>query len=232
MSCSSTTPLGLAIIEHGPSSFTVETLEGDIPEEKLDEREAHWIATLNTIVPNGYNKMRHGRCRHREASSLSAFYAPTTVSVELRQIKRGGSPHLIYAYLHQVSGEEVRVVFGQGAESTYVHAVRDATKFLEDFATVSIVADPRIFDTTASEYSTKLTQFDGLIIQRIRVAKWNSLVAVYIDAKRICFGGKTVPYEAAVEKALSFAKTLHDIHPEAILVNNVSKSATGGCSPS
>lgn len=232
VSCRSTTPLGLAISEHDPDSFVVDTLESGIPEENLDEREAHWIATLNTIVPHGYNKMRHGRCRHREASSLSAFYAPSTVSVKLRQIKRGGAPHLIYAYLRQASGEEVRVVFGQGAESTYAHAVCDATKFLEDFAAVPIEADPRIFDTTASEYSAKLARFDGLTLCRIRVAKWNSLAAVHIDAARICFGGKTIPYEKAVEKALSFAKALHEKHPEATLVNDVSKSATGGCLPS
>ena len=229
VTCSSSTPLGLAITAHGPDAFMVESLEVCVPESKLDEREAHWIATLNTLTPNGYNKMRHGRCRHRTSSSLAEFYAPTTTGVRLCQIKRWGAPKLIYAYLHQVSGEEVRVVFGQGKESTYASAVSGATSFLEAFAAVPIDADPRILDTTVSEYEAKLVRFDDRDICRIRIAKFNTLAAVYVDKERICFGGKTTTYEQAVEKAVSFATQLHIRHPAAILLNDSSKSATGSC---
>jgi hypothetical protein len=232
VSCPSSTPLGIAIQTNGPGAFKVETLESDLPEERLDEREAYWIEALNTRTPNGYNKMRHGRCRHREESSLAEFYAPRTTGVHLKQIKRDGAPHLIYAYLHQKSGEDVRLVFGQGEGSSYAKAVADATDFLTAFEGVPIEADPRIFDGTASEYETKLARFDGVTISRIRVAKFNTMSAVYIDKERICFGGKKSTYEEAVKKALAFADALLQKHPEAIVIDDASKSATGGCSSS
>jgi len=230
VSCVSFTPLGIAIQTHGPGAFTVETVEAGVAEDRLDEREAHWISELNTLVPNGYNKMRHGRCRHRDASSLSVFYAPRTTGVRLRQIRRHGEPHLIYAYLRQHSGDEVRVVFGQGDSSTYATAVAEATTFLEAFASVPIEADPRVLNATASEYDAKLARFDDVTIGRIRVAKFNTLAAVYVDKERICFGGKHSTYEQAVEKALAFAHALLQKHPDAIVINDASKSATGGCS--
>ena len=229
VSCFSRTPLGLAIQEHGPAAFTVETVEAGLAEGLLDEREAHWIAELNTLVPNGYNKMRHGRCRHRDASSLSAFYAPRTTGVRLRQIKRHGEPHLIYAYLAQEDGNEVRVVFGQGDSSTYATAVTEATHFLEAFTSVPIEADPRILNYAATEFDAKLARFDGVDIARIRVAKFNTLVAVYVDDARICFGGKHSTYEQALKKALAFARALQQKHSGVILIDNASKSATGGC---
>jgi len=232
VSCSSSTPLGLAIQEHGADAFTVETVETGIAENRLDEREAYWISELHTLVPNGYNKMRHGRCRHRDASSLSAFYAPRTTGVRLTQIRRNGQPHLIYAYLLQEDGEEVRVVFGQGGGSTYAIAVAEATTFLEAFAAVPIEVDPRILNADATEYETKLSRFENVTIHRIRVAKFNAMAAVYIDKERICFGGKHSTYEQAVHKALAFAHALLQKHPEANLINDVSKSATGGCPPS
>jgi hypothetical protein len=229
VSCKSSTLLGLALQTHGPGAFKVETLEAGIPEERLDEREAHWITALNTLTPNGYNKMRHGRCRHRDASSLSEFYAPRTTGVRLVQIKRLGEPHLIYAYLRQTSGEEVRLVFGQGEGSTYATAIADATHFLTAFESVPIEADPRILSTTATEYDTKLARFDDVTVDRIRVAKFNTLAAVYVDKARICFGGKTSTYEQAVQKALAFAHALLQKHPEATVIDDASKSATGGC---
>jgi hypothetical protein len=232
LSCSKTTPLGRAIQEYGATAFTVETLESGVDEEHLDDREAYWISTLNTIVPKGYNKMRHGRCRHRSSSRLVEFYVPTTVAVKLRPIKKDGVPRLVYVYLIQQSGEEVRLVFGQGTETTYAQAVAEATAFVAEFANIPVDAPPHIYDTTANEYSQKLLQFDGKMISRIRIAKWNSLVAVHIDGVRICFGGKRISYDDAVEKARAFARELYNRHTEAILIDEASKSATGGCVPS
>jgi hypothetical protein len=124
----------------------------------------------------------------------------------------------------------VRVVFGQGEGSTYATAVAEATRFLEAFAGVPIEADPRILNAAASEYDTKMARFDDVTICRIRVAKFNNLAAVYVDKERICFGGKHSTYEQAVEKALAFAHALLQKHPDAIMINDASKSATGGCS--
>ncbi len=232
VSCPATTPLGLAILRYGAPAFTVDTLESAIPEERLDEREAHWIAALNTCVPHGYNKMRHGRCRHRGTSTLAEFYAPKVTGIKLRQIKRNGEPHLIYAYLQQREGDEVRIVFGQGKDSTYAEAVQAALTFLEPFEDVPIDADPRVLNPDVYEYETKLSRFDAAQVSQIRLAKFNTLAAVYVDKSRICFGGKHVTYEQAVQKALAFAQALHNRHPDALLINTASKSATGGCSPS
>jgi len=231
-SCPSGTALGLAIAQYGPEQFSVETLEANVPEERLDEREAHWITALGTMVPSGYNKMRHGRCRHRDSSTLGDFYAPQTVGVRLRQIKRGGEPHLIYAYLQKKTGDEIRIVFGQGKDSSYEAAIAEAKSFLEAFTDVPVEADPRILDTDATEYDGKLERFDGLRVDRIRLAKFNTLCAVYVDKQRVCFGGKRSTFEQAVAKALQFASLLQMRHPEATLINETSKSATGGCLPS
>jgi hypothetical protein len=123
-------------------------------------------------------------------------------------------------------------VFGQGEESTYADAVRDVSAFMEAFADVPIDADPRILNPTASEYAEKLSRFDDRTVMRIRVAKFNTLVAVYVDKERICFGGKHTTYPQALEKAMAFAHSLLEKHPGAQIVNSASKSATGGCSPS
>ena len=225
----SSTPLHLAIQTHGSGAFTLTSIESGVPEERLDEREAHWIAELNTVVPNGYNKMRHGRCRHRESSSLSAFYAPITESVRVTQIERNGVPHLIHVYLQlKESGESARLVFGQGKGSRFADALSEVLEFLSVFD-CPIEMDPRIINPTASEYETKLQRFDGVNISKIRVAKFNNLAAVYIDKERICFGGKTITFEQAVEKARTFAHALIQKHTEATYIDSSSKSATGGC---
>lgn len=222
VSCSSTTPLASAIIEHGSDAFTVETLEANVPESRLDEREAHWIDELNTIAPNGYNKMRHGRCRHRESSSLSEFYAPITESCRVRQIKKAGVPHLIHLHLRlKDDREDARITFGQGEDSSYEEAVAELKLFLSAFNSIPIDMDPRIIDPTVSEFEEKLMRFDEIEISKIRIAKFNSLAAVYIDKARICFGGKKSTFEQAVERAEAFAEQLSSRHPEAVLVNSI-----------
>ena len=232
VSCSATTPLGSDITKYGREGFVVENLEENIPEDHLDEREAFWIAESDSMVPNGYNVMRHGRCRHRNATSLAKFYIPTTTCVRLRQIRSAGVPHIIYAYLEQSNGEDVRLTFGQGNGSTYADAVREATDFLLHMANIPIETDPRVLTPDVYEYDEKLARFDGLSIKRIRVAKFNTLVGVYVDKTRICFGGKTTTYAQALEKALQFAHSLKIKHSEATVIDDASKSATGGCLPS
>ena len=229
VSCVSSTPLGVAIQTFGRDSFSIETVENYVDDERLDEREAHWINELKTITPHGYNKMRHGRCRHRESSSVSDFYAPLTASIRLRQICKSGEPRLIYAYLQQKNGEEVRIIFGQGKNSAYSTAVEEANTFLESFPSVPVEADPRILNPDASPYETKIAQFDDTPVTKIRVAKFNTLVAVYVNTARVCFGGKRSTFEQSIEKALAFAHALLQKHPDAILSNTASKSATGDC---
>ena len=53
LSCPATTPLGTDITAFGPEAFVVSCVEADVPEDRLDEREAYWIQHENTLVPHG-----------------------------------------------------------------------------------------------------------------------------------------------------------------------------------
>jgi len=44
-----------ALLKYGLDSFTIETIDICDTIDDLNERETYWIATLNTISPNGYN---------------------------------------------------------------------------------------------------------------------------------------------------------------------------------
>lgn len=49
-------PIGEAILKHGENNFQIEQLEVCASIDELNEREAYWTQTLNTVQPNGYNK--------------------------------------------------------------------------------------------------------------------------------------------------------------------------------
>ena len=44
-----------AIEKYGPQSFTQSIIDTALNQEELDEKERHWIRTLNTLSPHGYN---------------------------------------------------------------------------------------------------------------------------------------------------------------------------------
>lgn len=48
-----------AIKKYGPDLFTWHIIESGIPMSDLGDRERFWIASLNTVAPNGYN-LTHG----------------------------------------------------------------------------------------------------------------------------------------------------------------------------
>lgn len=47
--------LSRAIVKYGKSAFKIEILEFCKSREELDIREIYWIASLDTVAPNGYN---------------------------------------------------------------------------------------------------------------------------------------------------------------------------------
>lgn len=49
-----------AILKYGIQNFQVEQIDTATSQEELNEKEAHWITTLNTISPNGYNLQNGG----------------------------------------------------------------------------------------------------------------------------------------------------------------------------
>ena len=56
--------IDLAIKKHGYDAFHYEILEL-CEEDNLNQREIHWIATLDTIYPNGYNLTIGGKSGRR-----------------------------------------------------------------------------------------------------------------------------------------------------------------------
>jgi hypothetical protein len=227
------TPLAQAILEFGADDFELTTLEVDISEEMLDEREAHWIATRKTTVPDGFNVMRHARCKHRTDSTLADHYLPTTTKVRITSVKRGGSNKLVYVYLDQNTGEPVRLVFGQGASASYAEALLEAQEFATIFATSGIEVYEEESEDPLRKYREKVESIRSNKVERIRIAKFNHLVALHIKHNegtlRICFGGKTIPLKDAYKTAKQVKDLLMETHTGAILQDDVSESATGDC---
>lgn len=65
------TPIRDAILADGPDAFEAVELEHCRSEAHLREREAAWIAELNTTVPNGYN-VRVGESGWRHTAEAKA----------------------------------------------------------------------------------------------------------------------------------------------------------------
>jgi hypothetical protein len=227
------TPLAKAILEFGADDFELTCLEKDLPENTLDEREAHWIATLNTIIPHGYNVMRHSRCKHREHTTLAEHYLPTTNKVRITSIKSGGAPKIIYVYLDQKKADPVRITFGQSATCDYAKALEEAKDFAARFAEEGIDIVEEIADDPLRKYREKIEETRTLEVKSLRIAKFNSLVALYIKHKdgmmRMCFGGKTVKHEDAYKTAKLIKDSILEIHATASFEDSLSMSATGDC---
>lgn len=54
------TALGHAILKYGPSAFCVGVVEGDLPPEALNDREAFWVKELKTLTTQGGYNIREG----------------------------------------------------------------------------------------------------------------------------------------------------------------------------
>lgn len=228
------TPLADAIRESGPDNFELLTLESGIAQERLDEREAFWIASLKSTVPTGYNVMRHARCKHRTGTTLANFYLPTTYKVRVASIHRGGAPRLVYVYLNQTDDTIARLVFGQAADATYESAMAEAQEFVAVFVENGIETVEEEGEDPLRKYRDTLNEFRGKTVERVRIAKFNHLVAIYITTtegmKRMCFGGKTITQEQAYKVALSVLEALRELCTIKLLQDDLSRSATGGCS--
>ena len=230
---SAKTPLATAILEYGPDDFELTCLEKDLPESTLDEREAHWITTLNTIVPHGYNVMRHSRCKHREHTTLAEHYLMTTTKVRITSIKSKGVSKIVYVYLDQMKADPVRITFGQGAKSEYAKALEEAKDFAERFAEEGVEVVEEDVEDPLRKYREKIEEMRTLEVKSLRIAKFNSLVALYIKHKegtiRMCFGGKTVKQEDAYKTAIVIKDSIQEIHATATFEDSLSRSATGDC---
>ena len=196
------TPLANAIRRYGPDSFKIELLE-TATEQTADDREAYWIGACNSVVPNGYNVMSHSRCKHRQSTTIEDNYIKTATGVELKVIKKHDIPHLVYVYV-DIPTERKRFVFGQTHNSEFENTLAEANSFVSKFTSQGIPL----------KSSDKLDSYRNKTILRIRVAKFNkTMVAIYIKTTegqhRICFGGKTLTYDKALENANEFIRRLN-----------------------
>lgn len=196
------TPIANAIREYGADNFKIELLE-TVPEYKTDAREAYWIETLNTVIPNGYNVMSHSRCKHRSSTTIADNYIDLATEIELKIIKKQGIPTIVYVYI-DLPNERKRIVFGQTQNSNFEDVLAEANEFVSKFTKNGV----------SLKNSDKAEYFKNKHIIGIRIVKFNkTMVAVYIktdtDQQRICFGGKTTTYDQALEKANEFIKKLN-----------------------
>lgn len=227
------TPLSKSIYESGIEDFKISSLESDILSNLLDEREAHWIQKLNTTIPNGFNVMRHSRCKHRDKTTIALHYLPTTVKIRLSYIKRCGVNKLIHLYLYQLNSATVRLVFGQNKLSTFDDALTEAKAFIGVFIEKGIEFIKDDSDDLLMKHRKNINMLKNKIVTNIRVAKFNYLIALYITYNegilRMCFGGKTILQKTAYNTAIIAKDILMDMHPCATFKDDVSKSATSGC---
>lgn len=209
----SNAPLHTAIREHGAGCFMHEVVE-TVLSSTADEREAYWIRTLGTAVPNGYNVNVHSRCKHRDSDNPADIYLDRATEVELRRIQRNGVPTLVYVYVTTADGRE-RLTFGQSKSSTFEQALADATRCVEVFRERGV----RIRE------GDRFSQFEGHDIQKVRLVTFNrTMVAVYITLNnkqiRMCFGGKNVTYDESIKNAREFVRGLRT----EVIEDNLSKS--------
>jgi group I intron endonuclease len=74
-----------AVLKHGLGSFEIEVVETCDTIDQLNKRERYWIATLNTISPNGYN-IEEGGKHFLMSESTKAKLRERKVSDETRQL--------------------------------------------------------------------------------------------------------------------------------------------------
>jgi group I intron endonuclease len=214
----SDTPLHSAIREHGSEVFKIELVE-KVPERSADEREAFYIRTFNTLIPNGYNAASYSRCKHREETGIEEAYLESATSIELTTINKNGSPKLVYVYVTTPT-ERKRFTFGQSIHSSYEDALKDANTFLEKFKERGVTV------------LSKELPFLDEEVKQVRLVTFNrTMAAVYVtqlsgEKRRICFGGKTIPYEKAVENARNYASRLKYEKLEDNLLKSSQQAAT------
>jgi hypothetical protein len=225
----STTPLADAIRLYGADAFELNEIQ-KAPADELDALEAKLICEMNTIVPNGYNVSSHSHNHYLNPLSLVSHYKGRVASAVVRPIRRDGKYALVYVMLSfkDEDTNSERIVFGQKKDDTYERAHEDALSF------VKAIGCPFTEETSNSldpleRYASKIKEFEGKSITRVRITTASNLVAVYVttaDAKsykdqvRICFGGKVVPQDVAYELAKQFVNALC-INKSIILEDNI-----------
>lgn len=233
---SSTTAFAKAIAEHGRDNFTRTILQKGVLDE-LDGLEAQYIETENTVMPHGYNKMRHSKVKNRTSSNIDTYFQDKVVKATLRPIRKDGSWELVYVMLELNNGSERRIVFGQNKDDTYSAAREQAMEFIISLG-CPYEEDNSNSNELTEKYSKKLQEFQDKVITRIRIAKFNTHVAVYIsttetkshkEQARICFCSKGKSFQELYNDALQFVN-LFSITDKSVIHDSLQSSQQAAAS--
>jgi hypothetical protein len=209
------TPLAEAIKTYGKDDFLTEVIE-HVELERLDEREVHWISTLKTVTPCGYNVYRHGKSKFHESSTLENYFKDIAVSCTISPIKENGKYKKVYLKIKLTDGSVRRLAFCPKV-STIEENYNNAKLFCKDF-TCPIIEENYTSTEIDEKYKTKLKDYIENPATKIRITTAAKLIAVYINSdekmeykkqKKICFGGVTVTLNNAYKTALSFVSLLN-----------------------
>ena len=225
------TPLYLSISEDGKDAFEIKEIIRDSL-NNLDAREAYYINEYNTLVPNGYNVMRHGRIKGRKSTNIYEYYLSLTAKGFAVPINMNGVHRYIRVYLEKKNGEKIRLMFGTGHFDTYQSACQQAKDFASIFISKNIPFSLYFEQNTLiSKYSDKISLLSQINLTKIRISTQKSgsniLLAVffrpenaksYKDEMRMCFGGKTISLHDAITTACLVIERL-DINEEIIIIS-------------
>jgi len=215
----------------GTEFFYVELLE-ECSIDALDDREVFHILQYNSQVPNGYNVVvgnPHKATNPEHTSrALKKYYddpvikqqhskvhmnkfTPIDVSknvarVEIKPISQKGTSKIVYMYIFYSDGSSYRRRYG----GIHIDFKDSYNRCLADAATIT--PHEHIIDYVINSHDNhKYSDFGAvysikLVHQRMKEL---NLVAILIhsersSSKRIVFGGKTIPFDVAYSRAMSF----------------------------
>ena len=95
-----------ALLKYGLDSFTIETIDRCDTIDDLNERETYWIATLNTLCPNGYNIEAGGK----------HFLMSETTKAKLRGQKRSEQTRQLLSQINSNRSNEWNRNIAQAAK--------------------------------------------------------------------------------------------------------------------
>ena len=167
-----------AILEHGPSQFTVILLE-ECNLSDIDARERHWIDERNTLYPNGYNVLYgapydfNSESRAKMSKTLQEYFKNQHVkeqyskahqnhfhpvdpddvkSIRLNPINQNGTPTIVYMYITKKDETVHRRRYG-GKHEDFVSAMDRAKRDAESLC-------PTNTSIVASRIDTELQKID------------------------------------------------------------------------
>ncbi len=105
--------ISLALRQCGPEAFLWEVIDTAMNLGELESKERHYIATLNTVEPNGFNRNKGGAGTRTEGIKVSVegvLYPSIRAAAEVygvnpylacARLERGWKPHEIFVLGHQ-----------------------------------------------------------------------------------------------------------------------------------